>query len=157
MRLQSIAVVALLCCAACSTPPPRSADTQESAAAETSAPPAVESTNPTESVPLRVVMTDQTTDGHVMLMRGRIINPHTVPVTGVRLQIVFIIPDGEGGGKVQEIQQKEVGSTIPPGGSTPLRWDVDSMYASGAGQFIVAAYPKRLGDKDMPPPDNWKE
>lgn len=154
MRLAVIAVVSLLGLAACSTPPPPA--TPEDAAAEEEQP-AIDSANPTEHVPLKVVMTDQTTTGRIMLIRGKIMNPHREPVAGVRMQIVFVSPDGSGGGKVQDIQQKELGSTIAAGDSVPFSWDVDSTYAYGGSHFLVAAYPKKLGGKDMPPPDNWKD
>ena len=153
MRLRSLAVVSLFALAACSTPPPASV---EEPATEAERPP-IESANPTEHVPLKVIMTDQTTSGRVMLMRGKIMNPHAQPVTGVRMQLVFVSPDGKGGGKVQDMQQKEFSSTIAPGDSVPFAWDVESTYAYGDSHFVVAAYPKRLGDEDMPPPDNWKD
>jgi hypothetical protein len=76
----------------------------------------------------------------------------------VRLQLVFLAPtEEEDQPKVLGIEQKEMGSTLRPGDSTMLRWDVESMYAMDGGQFVLAAYPKKLGDKVMPPPDNWKE
>lgn len=151
MRLRTLAVLGLFALAACSTPPPA----PEGEAPAEAEPP--HSDNPTEAVPLRVVMTDQTTSGRIMLIRGKIVNPLPQPVTGVRMQLVFVSPDGKGGGKVQDMLQKEFDSTIPPGGSVPFRWDVESTYAYGDNHFIVAAYPRKLGDRDMPPPDHWKD
>lgn len=115
------------------------------------------SSNPVEALGLKVVMNDQTTSGRVMKMRGQIVNPHSEVVTGVRIQLVFLAPAGGERMRILEIQQKEMGSTIPPGGATMLSWDVESMYLGSPGRFIVAAYPTRLGNKDMPPPDHWQE
>jgi hypothetical protein len=132
------------------------ADAQPSAPAPAAAP---GSSNPVEALGLKVVLNDQTTSGRLMKMRGTIVNPHPEAVTGVRVQIVFLAPTGsEEKWKVLEIQQKEFGSIIAPGESTLLSWDVESMYlGSDGGRFLVAAYPARLGDRDMPPPDHWKE
>lgn len=114
------------------------------------------SDNPTEAVPLEVEMTDQNSTGRVMHLRGRIVNPHAEKVEGVRVQLVFLAPREDGGAQVLEIQQKELTASLAPGESTLLRWDVESLYLS-PGYFALAAYPKRLGDRDLPPPDHWKE
>ena len=113
-----------------------------------------------ESIPLQVVMTDQTTTGRVMKVRGKLVNPHAQAVDGARLQLVFLAPTGGEGTspRVLEIQQKEVNSNIPPGGSAAFRWDVESVYlGSGSGQFMIVAYPMKLGGQEMPPPDHWNE
>lgn len=115
-----------------------------------------EGVNPTEEMPLEVALTDQVTTGRHMKLRGRIINPYTEEVVGVRVQLAFVVPDEEGGGKVLELQQKELGSTLVPGGATMLRWDVESLYLGTEVRFIVVAYPKRIGGREMPPPDHWR-
>ena len=158
IRLHVIATAGCLALAACATPhaqPP--APTKDSGAAAPAAAPAA-SANPVEAVPLKVVLTDQGTTGGTMQLRGEIVNPHAEPVEGVRMQLVFVAPNEKGGWKVLEIQQTEFSASIPPGGSTMLSWDVESRYLGPeTGQFVVAAYPKRLGDKEMPPPDHWNE
>jgi hypothetical protein len=115
------------------------------------------SSNPTEAVALEIVMTDQSTTGRLMQLRGQIVNPHSETVTGVRLQLAFLAPQQDDGAKVLEIQQKEMDVTLGPGESEMLRWDVESLYLSSDGMFALAAYPKRLGKRTMPPPDHWKE
>lgn len=115
------------------------------------------STNPVEEVPLDIILTSQTTSGRVVLLRAKIVNQHAETVEGIRIQLVFAAPTEDGKPKVLGIEQKEMGSTLKPGGSTMLRWDIESMYAMDAGQFFLAAYPKKLGGKEMPPPDNWKD
>lgn len=147
--------LALSMLAACTTQQPRS-EPGPSDEEDPSPPPEAISSNPVEALGLKVVMNDQTTSGRVMKMRGKIVNPHSEEVTGVRIQLVFLAPTGNGM-KILEIQQKEMGSTIPPGGAIMLSWDVESMYLGSQGRFLVAAYPTRLGTKDMPPPDHWQE
>lgn len=160
MKTRIAALIALLVGASCAPPAAKPPAPVDNAAPPAAAPVAPSADNPsgnaTESVPLQVIMTGQTTDGRVMKLRAKVVNPHAEPVEGVRLQLVFLVP-AEDSAKVLEIQQKEMGSTIAPGDSTMLRWDVESMYLSGSGRFLLAAYPKRLGGRDMPPPDNWNE
>jgi hypothetical protein len=156
-----IAPAFILLVAACATAPaPAPSAGPESSApapAPAASPPGTASENPTEALALEVAVTDQTTSGRVMALRAMVTNPHAETVEGVRVQLVFLAP-GEDEMKVLEMQQTEMASTIRPGGSAPLSWDVDSLYlGTGVGRFALAAYPKRLGDRDLPPPDNWKE
>lgn len=155
MDTRVVAFVSLLVFAGCAAKAPLPPASEPEPAAQE---PALDSLtdNPTEGVPLEVVMTGQVTTGRHMKLRGRIVNPHTQVVGGVRIQLAFLAPDDEGGAKVLELQQKEIGTTIEPGESTMLRWDVESIYLGGGAQFAVVAYPKRLGDRDMPPPDHWR-
>lgn len=159
---RTVVVAALLVFAACSSmpgqrpvsePAPTPAPASE---AKPAPPPAVAegSSNPVEEVPLKVELTDQTTTGRVMKLRAKITNPHPEEVKGVRVQLVFVAPAGDDQVKVLEIQQKEMVTTLEPGGSDMLRWDVESVYM---GHFFIAAYPKTLGGKAMPPPDHWTE
>jgi hypothetical protein len=151
MKVLIVALLASVALASCSTATPQPPSEKAPAVA-------AGGENPVESVPLDVVVTGQTTSGRVILLRAKIVNPHAETVEGVRLQLVFLAPTEEGDHpKVLGIEQKEMGSTLTAGGSTMLRWDVESMYALDGGQFILAAYPKKLGDKMMPPPDNWKD
>lgn len=162
-----LVAASLLVFAACGASTSRpSADSPAAAAAASppaSAPKAAEpappaSTNPVEAVPLEVIVTDQTTTGRVMKLRAKVVNPHAQEVKGVRVQIVFLAPAGEDEPmKVLEIQQKEMTTTLEPGGADMLRWDVESLYLGSQGRFLLAAYPKTLGGKDLPPPDHWNE
>jgi hypothetical protein len=154
MGARGIVAAVLLLITSCASTAPRPA---ASAGGERPAAPASLTSNPVESVPLDVVVTGQTTTGRVMKLRAKIVNPHAEPVTGVRLQLVFVAPAADGRAKILEIQQKEMSATIPAGGSERLHWDVESMYLGPESHFLLAAYPKRLGDKDMPPPDHWEE
>jgi hypothetical protein len=113
---------------------------------------------PDTSMPmLQVIMTDQTSAGDVMLLRGKLRNPLYEKVTGARL-ILHVLSAARPGAKELETQQKEMSATIPSGGSVPLRWDIQSMYwgASLTG-FRIEAYPKKVGDRVIPPPPDWKE
>lgn len=104
---------------------------------------------------LRIHVTDQTTDGRVMLMRGKLSNPHPEPVQGVRLILVMVTPRGDDKYRITDVQRKELGSTIPPGKSVMFRWDVESQSNAGPGRFSLLAVPVRLGDRDIPPPAEW--
>lgn len=151
MRLHCTILALALLAIGCGTTRPKGAGSNPAPAVAADG-----SENPTEAVPLEFVMTDQTTTGRIMHLRGRILNPHEEGVQGVRLQLVFLAPREEGGSRVLEIQQKELEVTLAPGESTVLRWDVESLYLS-PGFFALAAYPRRLGDRDLPPPDHRKE
>ena len=50
-------------------------------------------------------------------------------------------------------------ASIAGGGRTPLRWDVQTMYAgqSGRSGFSLQAYAIKRGGEDVPPPPGWKE
>jgi len=153
-RRIAVAIVALVL-AACAT---RDKHPNKQPPVEVPAPVEEEtgSINPTEEVPLKVTLTDQTTSGRLMKLQATVENPYDKAVTGVRVQLVFVA-ESANGPRVLEEQQRELDSTLQPGDSTLLQWDVESKYLSGASGMIVAAYPKRLGDRDMPPPDHWKD
>lgn len=137
---RAIALVFLLALSACSTSTPHGA------------------ANPVEKVPLDVSITDQSPEGDLLRLTGQVTNSLSETVTGVRVQLVFVAATDENTGKALEIQQTEIDATLAPGASAPLSWDVKSGFLEeGAAQFVIAAYPKRLGDKDMPPPDHWKK
>ncbi len=106
---------------------------------------------------LEVRLTDQTTDGRVMKLRGKLRNPLPEPIKGVRM--VMRLYSAAPGSNELEVLQKEMTSTLASGGTTMIRWDVESMYfgQSGRSGFTLEAYPKRVGDKDIPPPPGWKE
>jgi len=105
---------------------------------------------------LKVITTDQTTDGRVMKLRGKLYNPLPETVTGAWL-IVRLMSHTGSNATERETAQKEISATIPPGETTALRWDIQSSYlGSSPGGFLVEAYPKRIGDREMDPPPDWK-
>lgn len=106
---------------------------------------------------LQVKVTDQTSDGRVMLMRGKLTNPTAETVEGVRMILLMGNTRGDGTYRITDVQRKELGSTIAPGKSTMFRWDVESQSNAGPGRFAVIAVPKRLGGRDIPPPKEWTE
>lgn len=108
---------------------------------------------------LEVFTTGVMTDGRNVNIRGKLRNPMSEPVTGVRL--IFKIYGG-GVGTTEppcDSFQEEKAIQIPSGGTTALRMDVETMYAgsSGGGSFRIEAYAKRVGDRDIAPPPGWKE
>lgn len=104
---------------------------------------------------LEVIATGQATAGGVMKFRATLRNPLPETVEGAWLVMrLFASPENM---RQLEVHKKEISATVPSGDTTPLRWDVESMYwGSGPVWFVVDAYPKRVGDRVMSPPSDWK-
>ncbi len=105
---------------------------------------------------LPVFITDQTTDGRNVKLRGKIRNPYPESILGVRLVYLDLAPGAEGRvlGHALRILDLEVGS----GQETPLRWDIQTMYAgSSAGRFGLMAFAIKRGGQDLPLPPGWEE
>ena len=110
-----------------------------------------------ETAMLQVISTDQVSAGSVMKFRGKLYNPLPETVRGTWLLMrLYTSPENP---RQLDVLQKEMTTTLPSGDSTPLRWDAESMYwgSSGPVWFVIEAYPKRVGDKELQPPAGWRE
>jgi hypothetical protein len=119
--------------------------------------PGIEKRNVDASGRLQVFTTSLLTDGRNLKVRGKLRNPMPEAVDGVRL--IFRIYGGGPGttAKPLETVQKEKSIRIKAGETTALRWDVQTMYASGQGSFSIEAYAMRIGNRDIPPPPGWRQ
>lgn len=96
------------------------------------------------------------TDGRNLRVRGTLRNPFPQPVEGVR--VVFEIYAGGPAASARPLDtvQEEKAIRIAPGDTAPLRLDVQTMYAAD-NRFLVAAFAKRVGDREIAPPPGWRE
>ena len=107
---------------------------------------------------LQVFVTDQTTDGRNLHIRGLLRNPYPEAVNGVRVMF-YILSAPSQEAKVLDRIQKELEIEIAGGEQAALRLDLQSMYAGQSGYWgfsLVAFAVKRLG-ADVPPPPDWKD
>jgi hypothetical protein len=107
---------------------------------------------------LPVFITDQTTDGRNVRLRGMIFNPYPEPVDGVRV-IFRILPAASADARELDRFDKETDDHIPPRGHVPLRFDIQTMYAgqSGRSGFDLLAFAIKRGGKDLPPPPDFEK
>ncbi len=103
---------------------------------------------------LRVFTTDLTTDGRYIKVRGRIENPHSETVYGIRYRLSLYLANSTR--QLDAFVEERDDTEIAPGGSAALRMDVASMYAGGTVRFYVEVIPIRLGDREIPEPPQWK-
>jgi ankyrin repeat protein len=101
---------------------------------------------------LVIQLGDQKTDGRVMKIRGKVKNLNAESVHGIRYVVTFYDPTGS---RVLDSVQREVDTTIESEGGILLRLDVESMYLSGGVRFTVNAFPIKVGDRELSPPDGW--
>lgn len=105
---------------------------------------------------LLVSANDITTDGRVARIRGRVENPCEEKVEGVRYVVVLLAGEGD---EVRELDsfQFESDVTLDPHQPRMMRLDLQSMYfGSTPGRFLVAAFPKKIGEREIPPPEGWR-
>lgn len=149
LTVGSIAV--LSSCQTLQSPPPGPAE----------APPAVGLEPPlSELGQLQVFVTDQTTDGRNIHLRGSIRNPYPDPVDGVRVMFLMVTtPDPGQEPRELDRAQKVLSVRLASGERTILRLDLQSMYAGQAGRtrFALVAFAIKRGDQELPPPPDWKE
>jgi hypothetical protein len=91
---------------------------------------------------LQVFLTDQTTDGRLVKLRGLVRNPYREPVTGVRLVARILRTPGVDANPFESLQ-RSWDVTIPAGERVPLRWDLETIHASAAvlpGGLVVEAF-----------------
>lgn len=103
---------------------------------------------------LRIFTTSLTTDGRNIKIRGRVENPYSEAVRGIRYRVSLLQRDTK---RVLDTFREERDDTqIQPGESIALRLDIASMYAASEGYFLVEAMPIRLGERDIPAPPQWR-
>ncbi len=102
---------------------------------------------------LKVSVSDVTNDGRTAHVRGTVVNAYTVPVAGIRYMVALMPPDS---GRILDIFQRQVDTTLDPGEKKRVTLDVTSTYLSGLGSFEVVATPVQLDGKPVPPPSDWK-
>ena len=104
---------------------------------------------------LQITTTDVTSDGRYARFRGTVTNHFDQRVEGVRY-VVTIVGDN---GKPLDTMQYEFETDIEPGRSRALKLDVESMYLGRTGRvpIMIDAAPVRVGGKDVPPPQGWKD
>ena len=104
---------------------------------------------------LPVFITDQMTDGRNVKLRGKIRNPYSESILGVRLIYLDLAPGVPERvlGHALRIIDLELGA----GRDAPLRWDIQTMYAGSPGaRFSLMAFAIRRGGKELPLPPGWE-
>jgi len=142
--LALLAVCTVACAPAPRTPPPESFPPL---------PPEVKA-----SGQLAVFITDQTTDGRNLKLRGLVANPYDLPIAGVRL-VFRIMPTAEPTARELDRFQKVMNAHLAPLARVPLSWDIQSMYAGQSGRFgfTLQAFAITRGDESLPLPPGWKD
>jgi hypothetical protein len=105
---------------------------------------------------LPVFVTDQTTDGRNVRLRGLVFNPYAEPVEGIRL--IFRILPTAGSDHELDRFRKQTDNRIATGAHAPFRFDLQTMYAGQGGMwgFDLQAFAVKRGDKELPTPPNWR-
>ncbi len=104
---------------------------------------------------LPIFVTDQTTDGRNVKLRGKIRNPYPEAIQGVRLMYLDIAPGNPR--RVLDTALRITDVDVGPGQETPLRWDIQTMYAGSAGaRFELGAFAISRGGKALPLPPGWE-
>jgi len=155
----SLALGVLL--ASCSPPKPPAIDksSEQPWRREKELYPGIEKKNIDKNGRLEVMTTSLLTDGRFLKIRGKLRNPMSEPVDGVRVLFrIYNMGLGSDAAPIETIQ-KEKEIHLDSGGTTALRLDIETMYAGGAGgsSFRLEAYAARVGDRDIPPPPGWRE
>jgi len=104
---------------------------------------------------LRIFLTDQTTDGRFLKLRGKIINDYAEPIDGVRMIYLGLAAGDEP--RILDHKLKIVEAQIAPGASEMFRWDIESIYMGGAGgRFQVLGFAIKRGATTLPLPPGWE-
>lgn len=104
---------------------------------------------------LPVFITDQTTDGRLAKIRGKVLNPYHDSIEGVRM----IYRDVASGSDLRVLNQfqKVIEQPIDAGNSRLFRWDIESMYMGSAGaRFHIMAFAIKRKGQTMPLPPGWR-
>jgi len=105
---------------------------------------------------LQIFITDQTSAGRTIMLRGLIRNPYPETVEGVRLVFRFLSTQSLDA-KVLDQFQREYDTRLAGGAQTALRWDIQTMYAGAApAGFTLQAFAIKRGGQELPPPPGWK-
>jgi len=107
---------------------------------------------------LAIFITDQTTDGRNLKLRGLVANPYDVPVDGVRL-VFRIRSTVNPTSRTLDRFQKVMNLHLAPAARAPLSWDIQTMYAgqSGMSGFSLQAFAIKRGEETLPLPPEWRE
>jgi hypothetical protein len=107
---------------------------------------------------LQVFITGQTTDGRNIKLRGLIRNPYADTVEGARLVFRMFTNPGPEATELDRAE-KVIDTKLGSGEQTPLRWDLQSMYAgqSGVWGFAVQAFAITRNGQALPLPPDWKQ
>lgn len=143
-RSRLAAALVFLCLASCAGMPPAEAPKQQQALVKL---PMVEGS-------LTISTTDLTSDGRFAKVRGRVANPHSAAVDGIRY-LVRVESRGDEA-RVLDRFQFETNDRLAPGDNAAMRLDIESMYFSTANQMSIIAVPKNLGGQPVPLPADWK-
>jgi hypothetical protein len=104
---------------------------------------------------LVISTTDISTDGRHAKIRGQVENPFSERVDGLRYVVVLVAGDDANLRELESIR-RESDITLEPGQRRMMRLDVESMYFAGGGRVLIGAFPKKLGGRDVPPPEGWR-
>jgi hypothetical protein len=105
---------------------------------------------------LPVFITDQTTDGRNVKLRGKIRNPYPESILGVRLVYCYIAAGAPA--RVLDHTLRIIDLEVGAGQDALLRWDIQTMYAGSPGaHFSLMAFAIKRGGKDLPLPPGWEE
>jgi hypothetical protein len=107
---------------------------------------------------LPVFLTDQTSDGRNIKLRGLVGNPYPDSINGVRVIFRMLAAPDEAARELDRFQ-KVMEVQLGPGARTPISWDIQTMYAGLAGRsgFTLQAFAIRRGDQMLPLPPDWKD
>ncbi|MCK6555388.1 hypothetical protein L6Q96_12545 [Candidatus Binatia bacterium] len=106
---------------------------------------------------LPVFVTEQSSDGRVIQVRGLIGNPYPEPVDGVRVIVRILLAPRSTSEEVDRFQ-KEYRTRIASGERTALRLDIRTPYAraEGTGGIFLQAFAIRRGSEYLPMPPDWR-
>jgi hypothetical protein len=129
------------------------------AGAQESLPPADGASNAYVKLPavadgLTISTTDVSTDGRFAKVRGRVTNPHSQAVEGIRYR-VRIEARGERPRMLDRVHF-DSSQRLEPGETAAMRLDVESMYLGTAHQLSIIALPTTLDGQPVPVPDGWQ-
>jgi len=106
---------------------------------------------------LPVFITDQTTDGRNIKLRGLVANPFPDPVDGVRVVFRMLAAPDDAARELDRFQ-KIMHVQLAAGARAPMSWDIQTMYAGvGGSRFTLEAFAIKCGDQVLPLPPDWKE
>lgn len=104
---------------------------------------------------LDIFITDQLTDGRNLKLRGRITNPYSEPIEGIRL--IYLDVSVGTPQRVLDHALKIIDTTVEAKASATLRWDIQTMYAGADGaRFSLMAFAIKRGGASLPWPPGWE-
>ena len=106
---------------------------------------------------LPVFVTEQTSNGRVLQIRGLVGNPYPEPIDGVRVIVRILLAPRPEAEEVDRFQ-KEYRTRIASGDRAALRLDIRTPYADseGTGGIFLQAFAIRRGHAYLPMPPDWR-